>query len=131
MVSQLQVEKLIEPMEPYMDLLVAAQMLLIICGYHIELAFIQGHQDQGHLTVLTRDTWLDVEADTLAKSKATPYDGPKVYKLPGNPWGCYAGNTWIVKQFNTTLCTWINGHKTMMYWEKHKKLTTSQVNDMD
>jgi len=62
-VSHLQAEKSIEPMEPHADILGAARMLLTTCGYQDELIFVCGHQDQGHPTVLTRDTWLNVEAD--------------------------------------------------------------------
>ena len=72
-----------------------------------------------------------MEADLLAKSKVTPYDGPPMFNLPGNLWGCYVGKTCIVKQFDTSLCTWINGQETKMYWVNCKKLATNQVNDVD
>jgi len=59
----------------------------------VELAFVRGHQDTGVPTVLSRDAWLNVEADALAKTTvATPHIGLVHYKLPGNAWACYAGN---------------------------------------
>jgi len=61
-------------------------------NYKIDLAFVQGHQDTSQAMALTRDTWLNIEADLLAKTKASkPYLGPLVYKLLGNAWGCYMG----------------------------------------
>jgi len=64
--------------------------------------------DQGYPMALTRGAWLNVEADCLAKSKVTlPHIAPTSFKLPGNSWGCYAGETCIEKPFNTSLCNWI------------------------
>jgi len=68
-------------------------------------------------TVLTRDAWLNVEADALAKQKTThPHTGPLAYKLPGYPWGCYQGSHWIMKQLGPTLWKFINGSDTLKYW---------------
>jgi len=106
-------------------------MLLTTCGYQVELVFVCGHQDQGNPTILTRDMWLNVEADILAKSKATPFDGPHVYKLLGNPWACYTSTSRVIKQFNNALRTWINRQETVKYWEKCKSLMASQVKDVD
>jgi len=63
-VSRLQSDKPIEPMEPHMDLLGVACMLLTTCGYQVQLVFVCGHQDQGYPTVLTWDAWLNVEVDS-------------------------------------------------------------------
>jgi len=61
-------------------------------NYKIELAFVRWHQDTGQVTALTRDAWLNIEADLMAKTKASnSYSGPLIYKLPGNAWGCYMG----------------------------------------
>jgi len=91
-----------------------------------------GHHDQGHPKVLTRDAWLNVEANCLAKIKvATLHTGPIQFKLPWNPWGCYTDNQCMVKQFDTGLCTIINGRETQEYWARQKKHCPEQLNDMD
>jgi len=104
-------------MESHAELLVVAKMLLQTCAWLSE--FVCSHQDQGYLTVLARDAWLNVEVDKLAKTKvALLHSVPNYFKLLGNPWGCYAGKTCIVKQFDTTLCTWINDQEIKAYWAK-------------
>jgi len=68
--------------------------------------------------VLTRDAWLNVEVDLLAKQKlSTPYMGPVRYRIPGNPWSCYTGTKRVVKQLSATLRQHINGQATLAYWE--------------
>jgi len=85
-------------------LLEAAWNLIQTCGYQIKLAFVQGHQDTGQPMALTRDAWLNVEVNLLAKNKATtPYTGSLIYKLPGNLWGCYMAKKCVMKQFTNTL----------------------------
>jgi len=87
--------------------------------YAIELAFVRGHQDTGQVMALTRDAWLNIEADLMAKTKASnPYTGPLIYKLPGNAWGCYAGGKQVVKQLTSTLQSFVNGIECLEYWEK-------------
>jgi len=118
----------IDPTKPHADLLVTAQGLLSSCGYKVELMLICGHQDNRHPTVLSRDAWLNVEADVLAKQKVeTPHMGPAYYKLPRNLWGCYIGTQCIVKQFNITLQTFVNGNNTMNYWAKQKNLSPQTI----
>jgi len=91
-ISRLLAQQLVNPTEPHADLLAAACMLMQSSDYKVDLAFVQGHQDTGQAMALTRDVWLNIEADLLAKNKATtPYTGPLIYKLPGNAWGCYMG----------------------------------------
>jgi len=93
--------------------------MILSCGYNIDLQFVRGHQDQGHPTVLTRDAWLNVEADLLAKQRViTKHIGPLVYSLPGNLWSCYTGNFQVVKQLPQTLRTFINGKGMLHYWEQ-------------
>jgi len=123
--------KPVKPMEPHADLLEAAQSLLITWRYKIDLVFIQGHQDNGQPTVLSRDAWLNVGADSLVKNKVASWAVPTHFKLLGNSWGCYVGPTRIVKQFNKTLQIWINGKETQEYWEKQTQLQQAQLNNVD
>jgi len=110
----------------------AAHALLSSCGFTVDLTFVKGHQDTGVPTVLTRDAWLNVEADTLAKSIVSiPHTRPTHYKLPGNAWACYAGMQRVVKQFDNMLRTFINGKDTQTYWEKRKGLSTDTLQQVD
>jgi len=82
----------IKPTEPHVDILLATWTLISECAYNINLVFVKGHQDMGYPTALTRDAWLNVKANLLAKNKLSkPYAGPVQYCLPGNPWSCYTG----------------------------------------
>jgi len=104
------------------------QTLLSSCSNQIDLVFVQGHQDKGLPMVLSHDTWLNIEADLLAKQKAaTLFTGHLYYRLLGNPWGCCLGTQWIVKQFNTSLCFFVNGHKSIKYWAKQKQVHSNQI----
>jgi len=81
---------------------------------------------------LTCDTWLNVEADLLAKAKtAQPHQGPQYFKLPGNPWSCYISTKCIVKQLNLSLRNRINGQEALHYWEKWKQLLPEQLQTVD
>jgi len=100
--------------------------------YEIELAFVQGHQDTGQVTALTRDAWLNIKADLMAKTKASnPYSGLLIYKLPGNAWGCYTGKKRVVKQLTSTLRSFVNGIECLEYWEKQKTLSAHQLQEVD
>jgi len=92
-INRLSNVKPIKPTKPHADLLIAAHNLISTSMYEIKLVFVRGHQDNGIPTVLTRDAWLNVEADWLAKQKlTTPHTGPAFYSLPGNHWSCYVSS---------------------------------------
>ncbi len=93
---------------------------------------MHGHQDSVVLTVLPWDAWLNIEADQLAKTKVTqPHCGPSLYKLPGNPWCCYLGKQWLVKQFTSSLRAFINGKDKLFYWEQCKGLSQDLLQEVD
>jgi len=115
-IMHLQTQQPINPSEPHVDHLTAAKNLLNSSSYQIKLVFIWGHQDTGVSMVLARDAWLNIEADELAKQKASvSFNGPAYYKLPGNPWGCYLGTQCIVNKFNSSICTFVNGQESLEY----------------
>jgi len=110
-------------MELHANLLGTTRTLLQSCGYKVKLIFVRGHQDTRIPMVLAQDAWLNIEADALAKDKAsTPHVGPECYKLPGNAWVCYADNRHLLKQFDESLRTHINGQELQCYWEKRKAI---------
>jgi len=109
-----------------------AKTLLCNSLYQITLAFVWGHQDTGHPMVLTRDAWLNVEADLITKEIVTiPFVSPQYYKLPGNPWGCYTDKQCIVKQLDSELWWFINGTDTLRYWSQWKQCTSDILTDVD
>ncbi len=109
----------IDPTEPHADLLQAACTLINTSTYKIQLNFVRGHQYKGIPTVLTRDAWLNIEADKLAKQKlASPHTGLTFYFLPGNLWSCYVGKVRMVKQLHQSLQKTINGQDMLQYWEQ-------------
>jgi len=112
----------IEASEPHFDLLSAARNLLVESAYEVHLVFVRGHQDSGIPTVLSRDAWLNIEADILAKStNSLPHIGPLSYRLPGFPWGCYVGRHRVVKQLAQSIRTHVNGLDTLNYWATKKQ----------
>jgi len=129
MVSRLANNKPIKATEPHVDLLTAARELLNSSRYKVELRYVQGHQDNSHLTVLSRDAWLNIEVDLIAKQKAsTPHMGPIHYKLPGNPWGCYADSH---QMLDTALWMAINGWETQAYWTQQKNPSLNQLKQVN
>jgi len=125
-------QKPIEPTELQVDILTAAWKLISESTYNITLMFVKGHQDTSYPTVLTRDAWLNVEADLLAKNKLVkPYAGPVRYRLPGNPWSCYMGQTRVVKQLTAMLRHHINGQAMLTYWENRRKLPQQVLQQVD
>jgi len=80
------------PMEPHADILLVVKNKVSKLGVLIEWIHVKGHQDGKLITVLTRDMWLNIEADLLTKDKVDPtYTGPATYHLPGEGWICYVG----------------------------------------
>jgi len=131
-VPHLQMIRPIDPTEPHADLLMAAQNLLNTSNYKVELAFVCGHQDTGHPTVLTRDAWLNVEADLLTKAMVSAlFKGPSHFRLPGNSWGCYTGTNRVVTQLQQSLQKFINRNTTLSYWEKRKQCSYDQLQEID
>jgi len=97
-------------------------------AYTIQLNFVRGHQDKGIPNALTRDAWLNIEVDQLAKQKlASSYTGPSFYYLPGNPWSCYVGKVHMVKQLHQSLQKSINGQDMLKYWEQQKKCSPDLI----
>jgi len=118
--------------EPHMDLLVAACNLINQSEYLVQIMFVCGHQDMGNPTVLSRDMWLNVEGDQLAKHKTSlPHIGPLYYKLPGYPWGCYLGKQHVIKQLQHSLWKFINGKDMLKYWEQWKQSLQDLLQEVD
>ena len=65
------------PTEPHADLLQAIWSKSNQGGLQVNWQHVKGHQDGQTPMVLARDTWLNIEADILAKATVDPtYQGP-------------------------------------------------------
>jgi len=131
-VNRLQNPRPIEPTKPHADILIAAKNLLGSSMYKINLIFVHGHQDTGYPIALTRDAWLNVEADSLAKETVNiPFVSPDFYKLPGNSWACYMAKRRIIKQLDLELRQLINSKDALSYWSKCKQWDKNTLQDVD
>jgi len=77
------------PTEPHADILQAIRAKASSTGFDFQWHHVKGHQDGHTPMVLSRDAWLNIEADILAKATVNPeYQGPEYYHLPGEGWTC-------------------------------------------
>ncbi len=105
------------PTEPHADLLHAIKSKST-AGLNIQWCHVKGHQDGKTPTALTRDAWLNIEADLLAKAAVDPkHISPHRYSLPGEGWICYVKQHRIVKQLADTLRDHINKEPIEKYWK--------------
>jgi len=68
---------------------------------------MKGHQDDGTPTALNRDAWMNVQMDTLVKSRIKEQTSKpkKEVKIPGEQWSCYIDGKKLQK-------TWKNNYAT-------------------
>jgi len=86
-----QSERPIQPTKLHADLLLVVKSLTHMSRYTIKWHHVCGHQDDYTITVLTQDTWLNIEADGLAENKLDPkWCGPNNYQIP----------QWMLDMFN-------------------------------
>jgi len=121
--DHLQSEYLVLPSELHVDLLqtvwnLATQSALTINWHHV-----QGHQDGCLITALAQDVWLNIEANSLAKTTVNlMYQGPNKFHLPREGWVWSIGSKWIVKQMASTVWDHVNGHPAEKYWKTKLKM---------
>jgi len=66
--DRLKSKKSIDPFMAHTDLLRACKNIQLQMSYKIKLVHIKRHQDKGYPTVLSREAWLNIKADLMAKS---------------------------------------------------------------
>jgi len=107
------------PTEPHADLLQAIRTKAGQPGLTVQWRHVKGHQDGTTPTVLTRDAWLNIEADLLAKATVNPaISSPVHYCLPGEGWTCGINQNRVVKQLADTLHNHINKVPIKKHWKK-------------
>jgi len=80
---------------------------------------------------LTQDAWLNIEANSLAKTKDNPmYQGPNKFYLPGKGWVCSICSQWIAKLVST-ICDHVNGIPAEKYWKTKLKLMETQWDSIE
>jgi len=73
-------------------------------GVMVHWCHVKGHQDGKTPMVLSQDTWLNIEADLLAKAMVNPeHHSPTQYRLPGEGWICCINQLRVVKQLADTI----------------------------
>jgi len=65
--ESLKSQKQLDPFVAHADLLGASQNLAHALPWVIRYQHSKGHQDTGYPMVLSREAWLNIEADALAK----------------------------------------------------------------
>jgi len=112
--------------KPHYDLLSGTCWLLSEGRFTFTLAHVKGHQDNGEIMVLTRDSFLNIEADALAKAKLAHYvPGLKTYVLPFAHGACYVGGRHVVKNLSSTLWNHINRLPAIKYWQQCCSITSA------
>jgi len=130
--DQIQSTYPILPTEPHADILLAVKNKVSQLGVLIDWNHVKGHQDGKLITVLPRDTWLNIETYLLAKDKVNlTYTGPTTYHLPGEGWICFVGTKQIVKQLAQTICDHVNGIPAVKYWKTIFCLSETLWNSID
>ena len=85
----------------------------------LNLKHVQGHQDDGVTTVLTRQAWMNIKMDKLAKQTIDlEADRPTRYQIPGEPWCCYVAGSRLVKNIEEKLRSHINSITIEEHWDK-------------
>jgi len=114
----------IQPTEPHADLLHAIRAKTSGIGLDFHWRHVKGHQDGHTPTVLSRDAWLNIEADMLAKAAVNPaYHGPETYRLPGEAWTCLINRRRVVKQLTDRLRQQINEVPITKHWKRKYGMT--------
>ncbi len=91
--------KSINPFAAHADLLRACRHITRQLKCHIRYAHVKGHQDSGLTTVLSREAWLNIEADIAAKATIqSEHSGDTALPVPFEPCSLFITNKKIVKQ---------------------------------
>jgi len=82
------------------------------------LQHVKVHQDNGTPTALDRDAWMNVQVDTLAKSRIREQQSKiqNMIKIPGKQWSCYIEGRKVVKNMEKQIQDHINSRPIMQYW---------------
>jgi len=115
--DRLNSKKTIDPFAAHSDLLRACKSIQAQMPCTTKLIHVKGHQDNGSPTVLSREAWLNIEADLMAKSRiASGNPSHPNSLLPFEPWRLLINNTKVVKQHHRAIRSTMNGPAAQQYW---------------
>jgi len=130
--DRLRSHKSIDPFAAHADLLRASQHIMKHLRCHIRYAHVKGHQDSGLTTVLSREAWLNIEADIAAKAAIqSEISGDTAVPLPFEPCSLLITNQKIVKQHRRAIRLALNGPTAHQYWATKLPGTTSLPATLD
>jgi len=96
--DQLQSNKSINPFAAHADLLSTCHSIVTQLLCRVKFIHVKGHQDNGLPTVLSREAWLNIEADIAAKNQiSTTQLTSTTGTLPFESWGLKIKNIKIIK----------------------------------
>jgi len=103
-------EAITESKEKHYDLISALRQMRRLLPITLGFKHVKGHQDSGLMMVLTREAWMNIEMDKVAKSKVST-DGPlqQLYSIPYEGWICYLEGMRVIKNLMETLCKHVKG----------------------
>ncbi len=127
-----QQQKTINPFAAHLDLLHACKSIQAQMPCTTKLIHVKGHQDNGSPTVLSREAWLNIEADLMAKSRITSGNPSHPNSLlPFEPWRLLINNTKVVKQHHRAIRSTMNGPAAQQYWRKKIYANNPMQPEMD
>jgi len=120
-----------DPNEKHYDLISAIRNLRKILPVHVTFKHVKGHQDSSQTMVLTREAWMNIKMDLIAKQKVI-VDGPKrqLHGMPYEGWVCSVEGNCMVKNLMTVLHTYLNGGPILHHWEV-KQWFCNSIKDID
>jgi len=122
----------IDPSVAHADILIASQNITQSLTFNIQFTHIKSHQDTKHTMVLTREAWLNVEADRLAKDHMTTgHTGwPQLQPTMGR---MACGNSQQSSGQNLRKQKWdaCSGTKAEAYWSKKYRMDQARVKELD
>jgi len=117
--KQAQSDNPTEPTLAHYDIIGAIQTLKGKLRVRLNLEHVRGHQDDGVMTALTRQAWMNIEMDELTKKTIDPAaTQPTRYHIPGEPRICYAAGKRLVKNITGKLRSYINKLTIKDHWDQ-------------
>jgi len=130
--DRLRSTKTIDPFAAHSDLLRACKNIQSQLTCTIKFIHVKGHQDNGLPTVLSREAWLNIEADLMAKSRIDcTILLPEFHPLPFEPWSLLINNQKVVKHHRRAIRMTMNGPAAQQYWKEKLTLPNSEPTALD
>jgi len=115
--GQAQLKKTIKPLEAHYDILAAIQNIQDQLKIKTTLYHVKGHQDTDVTMVLSREVWMKIEMDAIAKEKVKSYTRQKgLTKILEELWACSINGHKLVKNIDKQLREHMHNAEITEYW---------------